>query len=100
MSEKKNVIAFILKIVAYIVFILGFFVGISNGIDLHGGYNTKPSFKFIITFYWWVASFISGLLLLSISEIIELLQRLVDMKYQDTSNKNNNHKNVKMPWEG
>ena len=61
-EPKSNVIATILKVVGIIIFILGFISGLVIGEN-----------SFALTFAFWVASFINGMMFLSLAEIISLL---------------------------
>lgn len=64
-KSEENIVALILKVVAYHIFILGFVIAIS----------VKSEFDIIKVVG---ISLFSGLLLLGISEIISLLQRILN----------------------
>jgi len=66
-DKKDNIIASILKKIAWCVFIVGAIAGLALG---NLGYR---GFSFGITLIYWFASFISGITLLGFAEIIQLL---------------------------
>ena len=79
----KNKIANILTIIAYIIYIGSFILGIVMGnqeVTYLGdiGPETSNQFVFTITLTYWAAGLVSGTLFLAIAEIIKLLQTLVD----------------------
>ena len=79
-SSDSNPIATALKIISVIIFIGGFILGIVLGTQevKQGIYYTytKTEFSFAIALIYWAVSFISGMLMLGFSEIINLLNSI------------------------
>lgn len=65
-KKEKNVIATILTVVAWIMYIGGFILGIVLGSTLGGD-------SFIFVLIYWIAFFIGGTMYLAFAEIIKLL---------------------------
>lgn len=79
-SSDSNPIATALKVISVIIFIGGFILGIVLGTQ-KAEYGvlytyTKTEFSFTIALIYWAASFISGMLMLGFSEIINLLNSI------------------------
>lgn len=68
--EKENMIGNTIKVVGWIIFAAGLIAGFVVGVDI----------SFITAMMVWVASLVTGAILLGISEVIKLLQKLVDQK--------------------
>lgn len=66
--EKENMIGNTVKVVAWILFAAGFIAGIVIAV----------SDTFLTAILVWVAAVLCGALLLGLSEVIRLLQLLVD----------------------
>ena len=79
-DKASNPIATALKIISVIIFIGGFILGIVLGTQEveQGIYYTytKTEFSFAIALIYWAVSFISGMLMLGFSEIINLLNSI------------------------
>jgi hypothetical protein len=76
-----NDVAKALKNVTYIIYVAGFIAGIIIGKEFG-----RPDFNFTIALICWLAVFISGLLLRSIAEILNLLEetlRTLNIIYLD-----------------
>lgn len=72
--KEKNIIATIIKVIAFIVYIGGFFAGLTFGYQTNT-FNSYSShdFSFTVALTYWAISFISGTFILGFSEIINLL---------------------------
>lgn len=71
--RNDNIIAKILFFTGLIVIVIGIITGISEG-------NAENEFGISVMLYWWLSSIFLGLLFIGLSEIINLLQALVDKK--------------------
>lgn len=67
---ENNVVATILKALAYVVYAVAFLAGILLGKDLKG----DPSF--ILMLVYWIAGLFAGTMLLGFSEVIRLLHEI------------------------
>lgn len=86
LKESTNSKALIFKIIAILIFVVAFFAGISLAYttkttfdtDYFGKVtsNTKETFSAVIMFVYWIAGFISGMLFLGISWILEEIQNI------------------------
>lgn len=75
LENENNKIAQTLKIIAYLIFLFGFIAGIAfANVDID--YYTEWSLN--IAIIYWVGAFVSGTIFLGFSEIISLLQELVN----------------------
>ena len=73
-DSEKNTIANTFKIMACIVFILGFIAVIILGNQTVPGYYLSHSeFSFVTALIVWTVSFVQGMLFLGFAEIIQLL---------------------------
>jgi len=76
-KEQKNSVASVLTVIAWIVFIAGFIVGIVLGnVEVTRGTYftyTDTEFSFTIALTYWAVSFVSGIFILGFAEIIKLL---------------------------
>jgi hypothetical protein len=90
--NKNNSTATILNSIAVLIFITGFFFGFFRGVAL-GSY--------VVILYFWLIAFIIGILFISLSEIISLLQKLVNNTTKALSNDQsiNHPSNINLPWE-
>lgn len=78
--EKNNIVATILTITAWVIFIAGFVAGILCGnVEIEGYYRHSTEFSFQIAFTYWATAFISGMIFIALSEIIKLLE---DIKHK------------------
>lgn len=79
-NSKANVIATILMVIAWLIFIGGFFAGITLGnveVMTDSSYaETDTVFSFAIAISYWAVSLIGGTVLLGFSEIIKLLDAI------------------------
>jgi len=64
----ENIVGNTIKVVAWIIFVAG----------VIGGFVTAVSVAFTTAIIVWVAAIVIGTLLLGLSEVIKLLQQLVD----------------------
>ena len=76
--REENTIATILTVIAWIVFIGGFFAGVVLGPtevykEVYGEYKVETEFSFAVAFVYWAIAFISGTMFLGFAEIIKLL---------------------------
>ncbi|MCQ2478071.1 MAG: hypothetical protein MJ091_02475 [Clostridia bacterium] len=71
-----NLISEILKISAAIIFFVGFVLGMFEG-TVTDGYLTRVPLR--IAIIYWSISFIAGIIILGLSEIIRLLDEKSDM---------------------
>lgn len=82
--NRENPLRNILKVVAFIIYICGFISGIVLGNSIE--YDT---FYFGVAFVCWISAFISGTLILAVSEVINLLQKILDKNASNQSRVNN-----------
>ena len=72
----NNIIAKIITVVAWVVFIGGFVLGIivgsNTGNPLAAYAKYEPEFNFLSAIFCWAGAFISGILLLGFAEIIKM----------------------------
>jgi len=68
----RNVISTCLLGIGIVIIIVGFILGISFGIAQYG------EFSFVPALYWWLSGIVSGFLFIGMSEIVNLLQKIVD----------------------
>lgn len=73
-ADRKNTVATILTGIGYGIFVIGLLIGVLMGSN--AGYAT---FSFSVAVVYWGISFISGMLMIGIAEIIKLLN---DIKYK------------------
>lgn len=74
---EKNIVASILTGSAWIIFIVGFILGIVFGnVEIEIPFADYSEFSFAIALIYWATSFISGLILLGIAEIIKLINNV------------------------
>lgn len=82
-KREGNNIAEILIVIAWLIYISGFFAGIILGNQdvIHPGiylsYTTKE-FSIAVAIICWASAFISGSLILGLAEVIKLLQGIED----------------------
>lgn len=74
MYSRQNKIANILFWIGVIEIVAGFILGLSLGNVEVSRYRNEQIWS--VTFIWWIASFVSGMLIIGISEIIEQLHKL------------------------
>lgn len=78
---RKNKVADILVVIAWVVYIGGFILGIVGAYEevTVGTYylGTEKVFSWLAAFTGWATAFITGTMFLGFAEIIKLLQRLV-----------------------
>lgn len=76
----ENPIAMALTIIAWVIFIGGFFAGIILGIEeVEKGYYytyTETEFSFAVALTYWGISLVSGTMFLGFAEIIKLLEAI------------------------
>lgn len=73
--ENKNTVSKILKIIGILEIIAGFVLGLVLGRE-EIGFSTYYEWSIILT--WWTIGFVSGMLFIGFSEVIELLQKISD----------------------
>lgn len=80
LSTGANTISVLFKAIGYFIFLIGFIVGIasSNVEVVTGTYyqHTTTEFSWALAFTYWGVAFISGMVFLGFSEIIQLLTDL------------------------
>lgn len=74
---QSNGVATVLKVIAWLTYILGFFAGIAACAEINK-YSSDAGGTTVL-FTWWAAAFISGSLFLGFAEIINLLN---DIKHK------------------
>lgn len=63
--------------IAWIVYVAGFIVGIVQGnVEVQGTFNNRTEFSFVITLTYWSIALISGTMFLGFAEIIKLLNKI------------------------
>ncbi|RSL33838.1 hypothetical protein D7Z54_09110 [Salibacterium salarium] len=72
--ERNNGIAKVLMVIGIAEIILGFIAGLVFGRVEVSSYSSEQIWS--VTFIWWISSFVSGMLVIGLSEIIELLHKL------------------------
>lgn len=83
-SESRNGIGQALKVFAWATIIVGFFLGLALAnvevpqVSYFGRTYTTTEFSWTIALTYWSVAFVSGLVFLGFSEIIMLLQKIVD----------------------
>ncbi len=81
LKDDTNPIASALKIIAIIIFFLGFIAGFVLGRQVvKSSVFNRADFSFAIAFIYWAVSFISGMMFLGFAEIIQLLQDIKNKK--------------------
>ena len=74
---QNNIVATALTIIAWVIFVGGFFAGIILGtVEVEGRYSTSVEFSFATAFIYWCVSLISGTVFLGFAEIIKLLNAI------------------------
>ena len=79
----RNKIALILKMIAWFIFAFGFFAGFGWGMvevpyyTPNGSGASSEELSWLIVIVTWGIAFISGMIVWGLSEMIELLHRLV-----------------------
>lgn len=68
----RNVISTFLLGIGIVIIVVGFILGISFGIDQYGEFSLAPAL------YWWLSGIVSGFIFIGMSEIVNLLQKIVD----------------------
>ena len=76
MLSRENAIAMIITWIGFIEIIIGIIIGIALGSEDVGSYYRSTEHNWTITIIWWVASFIAGMFIIALSEIIEQLHQL------------------------
>lgn len=71
-SKQNNNVASTLKVIAWIIYIGGFIIGII----LAGTLNIYSTFSFAVALIYWAIAFISGTISLGFAEIIQLLEMI------------------------
>ena len=66
-NTSSNFIAKVIKIIAIVIYVCGFFAGIMVGLQVE---------SFLITLLYWVAAALSGTMMLGFSEVIRLLHEI------------------------
>ncbi len=74
--DNSNIIATILKVFAWIVFIGGFILGCVCGNVEVGYYYSRTEFSIAIAMVYWGVSFAAGFSMLAFAEILDLLQKI------------------------
>jgi len=78
-ANKTNMVANTLAAMAWIIFIVGFIVGIVSGTeefkDIYGE-TLDTKFEFMVALKYWIEYFIYGILVLALAEIIKLLHSI------------------------
>ena len=77
----QNAIAGLLRVIAWITFIGGFFAGIAlANVEIPYTYisGSYTEFSFPLALAYWAGFFVSGTVFLGFAEIIQLLQQLID----------------------
>jgi len=75
-SNSSNVIATIIRIFAWIIFIGGFILGCVCGNVEVGSYYSRTEFSIAIAMVYWGVSFAAGFSMLAFAEILDLLQKI------------------------
>ena len=79
-SDPENTVALVLKVLAWIIFIVGFFAGVSlANIEVTEGYyytHTETQFSFSVALTYWSSAFVIGMLFIGFSEVIKLLHEI------------------------
>lgn len=79
-DESENQIAKALTVIAWIIYIGGFFAGILFGlVEVNrGSYYTytDTTFSFALAFSYWAICFVAGTMFLGFAEIIKLLEEI------------------------
>ncbi|WP_078553848.1 hypothetical protein [Bacillus alkalicellulosilyticus] len=88
MVKRENTIGNIIFWLGLFILILGFMVGLGLG----SAYSEFGEIAWMITLTWWGSAFISGMLFIGFSEVIELLHKI---KYGETSPQNEKKYEVK-----
>lgn len=83
---SKNGIASALRSIALIIYVVGFIAGFALGNVTSPLNSYFKEFSSTLALFYWISAFISGTVFLGFSEIIDLLQKLVD---KDTGIKTN-----------
>ncbi len=79
--DKKNPVAIALIAIAWIVFVVGFILGIVLGTEeVVYRYRTETEFSFAVAMVYWVVSLVSGIMILGFAEIIKLLESIKNKK--------------------
>ena len=68
--SRENSIAQVISWVGIITWIISFILGLYLGNSFYYGYDWS------VTFSWWASGFVSGILIIGFSEVIELLHKI------------------------
>jgi len=68
----RNTVSTCLLGIGVLLITIGFITGIVVANDEYGG------FQIVVALYWWLSGIVSGFIFIGLSEIIHLLQRLLD----------------------
>lgn len=71
--DVDNGVATVLTVIAWIIYIVGFIVGIVSGTNAAERYS---DFNFLVAFIYWVVALVSGTMFLGFAEIIKLLEAI------------------------
>lgn len=66
-STSSNIVEKVIKIIAIVIYVCGFFAGIMVGLQVE---------SFLTTLLYWVAAALSGTMMLGFSEVIRLLHEI------------------------
>lgn len=81
--KKENKISMVLFVIGLIYIFLGFILGIALGEEnIPGGYERGRQI-WSVTFTWWSGGFVSGMIFIGFSEIIEQLHQSNDLKRKE-----------------
>ncbi|MDR1629483.1 MAG: hypothetical protein LBS36_04625 [Oscillospiraceae bacterium] len=69
-QSQNNAISFLIKVIAIIIFVIGFIIGILFAKD-------RYSYNYVLMMSIWAGSFVLGTLMLGVAEIIKLLSLLL-----------------------
>ena len=70
---RSNPVANIFKVIAWVIFIIGFIIGLTMGIELA---EYSEEFAWGAAFIYWCISFVIGMMFIGFAEIISLLEKI------------------------
>ncbi|MFB5281912.1 hypothetical protein [Peribacillus sp. Hz7] len=85
----ENSVAKILRIIGIVEIILGVILGFILGRVDVGSFTERYVQVWSTTFMWWIVGFISGMLIIGLSEVIELLHKINKKVGKDEVNETN-----------
>lgn len=72
-EETSNGVSIALKVIAWIIFVGGFIIGLVLGAEGGSSYGSRNEFDFVAAVSSWATAFVSGIIFLGFAEIIKLL---------------------------